>query len=323
MTPAAQFWCREQLLRQHPQWQLQEPFLPPSQRDAMLLLQGVLGAMLQIVLVASSSEVSMPRLGWWMDALQQLLQPGARRASAPAPGSIDHASLQHPALQCLSGSHQMGFLRAIVLTDWLHDLQLALAPQTLPDAVVLRHWCWRLARPWDWLDTWLTDATGLPALLAAQEDTRTDRLAASSVHARRLLLQQINTLPQRNWLYHNLPMTLRARHQLQLDAWPAAQSTPVGSPQQPPWHCPGALLADLLALDAELASGIDAAMHDMPPALRHRSRFWQAGNRNLARSLRKRISGGHQQPCHGISVALAWSCWRSARAGRRVAAQPG
>jgi len=308
---AAQLWCREQLLRMHPQWRLQEQLLPPALRHDLQLLHGIFSAMLQIPLAASASEVAEPKLAWWVDALQQLLQSSAQSTVAPA-------SLQHPALRRLQGSPLLSFLRAVPLADWLQDVQHAIEPQPLPDSAELIHCYWQLARPLGWLDAWLTDATDWQQMLAASDASETDQRAAHRVHSRRLLLQQINLLPQRNWLYYNMPLSLRARHQLQLDAAPPASPVALASEksQQHGWCCPGALLADLLALDAELEAAISANMSSISTPLSAQCRFWQAGNRALAKSLRKRINCGHAQPVSGIGPGLLWSCWRSARAVR-------
>jgi hypothetical protein len=317
MEPAAQLWCREQMLRQHPQWQLQEQFLPSSRHHAMLLMHGVLSAILQIPLTATPGEVSGHKLGWWVDALQQLLQSSAQTQPDATAALTDHASLQHPALKCLHSSRHMTFFRAIPLTDWLHDLQRAAEPSALADVAELRQWCWRLARPLDWLDAWLTDESHFQAMLAAPDATDRNSPEVASVHSRRLMLQQINTLPQRNLLYHAMPMTLKARHQLQMDTLSQSQHAPAERQAEQPWPCPGELLADLLAVDAELNANIPMNTQAMPGALQQQSRFWQAGNRALAHSLRKRVKSSHAQPCVGIGGGLLWSCWRIALAIRR------
>jgi len=325
MEPAAQLWCREQMQRQHPQWQLQEQFLPSSRRDAMLLMHGVLAAILQIPLTATAGEVSARKLGWWLDALQQLLQSSTHSEPDATVALTDHASLQHPALKCLLSSRHMTFFRSIPLTDWLRDLQRATEPSALADVAELRQWCWRLARPLDWLDAWLNDEAHFEVMLTAPDAIDRNSPAVVSVHSRRLMLQQINTLPQRNWLYHSMPMTLKSRHQLQMDALPQAQHSPTESPTewqpQPPWSCPGELLADLLAVDAELNVDVDQGIQTMSETLQLQSRFWQAGNRALANSLRKRVNSSHAQPCVGIGGGLLWSCWRIAMADRRQAAR--
>ncbi|GAB4118799.1 MAG: hypothetical protein Tsb0027_12470 [Wenzhouxiangellaceae bacterium] len=379
MLPAARIWCREQMLRQHPQWPLLEAFLPPDRRDDLLLLSGVLAAMLQSAMDSSSPEVAAYKLGWWADAMQQL-QPSARlshhsstadadqlavtgrappsqldvvsatsaASSSPrAPSkrrldalatnggeesgiakstqsptaAADSASLQHPALQQLRGDSRSAFFQRIPLVDWLHDLQRTLEPPVLADVAVLRAWCWRLARPMDWLDIWLQCPAQLPEHIAWEAAQDEANLAAASVHARSLLLQQINTLPRRNWLYHNLPMTLRARHGLQLDAMPPphadrhASDAPAHEKPLPPWHCPGALLSDLLAVDAQLSTAV-AAGQPLPAAQHWQRRMWQAGNRVLAQRLQRRTGSGHDQPCSGITPGLAWSYWRIARQSR-------
>jgi len=345
MLPTARLWCREQLLRQHPQWPLLEAFLPPDRRDDLLLLSGVLAAMLQSAMDSSAAEVAAHKLGWWADAMQQLQQlarisqqPSTAEADqlavtgrappnrldeglAASPPTADSPSLQHPALQQLRGDSRSAFFQRIPLGDWLQDLQRAVEPPVLADVTALRVWCWRLARPMDWLDIWLHGSTLLPKHLAWEAAQDEANLAAASVHSRRLLLQQINTLPRRNWLYHNLPMTLRARHGLQLDAMPAvhadlqASDEPVHGQALPPWHCPGALLSDLLAVDVALNTAADASQP--PPAVQHWQRhFWQAGNRVLARRLQRHVGSGHVRPCTGITPGLAWSYWRIARRAR-------
>ncbi|MBU1187545.1 MAG: hypothetical protein KKC01_00785 [Gammaproteobacteria bacterium] len=312
MLPAARIWCREQMLRQHPQWPLLEAFLPPDRRDDLLLLSGVLAAMLQSAMDSSSSEVAAHKLGWWADAMQQLLQ------QVKSPLAEDTASMQHPALQQLRRDSRSAFFQCIPLVDWLQDLQRTVEPPVLADVAALRAWCWRLARPMDWLDIWLQCPAQLPQHIAWEAAQDEANPAAASVHARRLLLQQINTLPQRNWLYHNLPMTLRARHGLQLDAMPPphadrhASDAPAHEKPLPPWHCPGALLSDLLAVDAQLSTA-DAAGQPLPAAQHWQRRMWQADNRVLAQRLQRRTGSGHDQPCSGITPGLAWSYWRIAR----------
>lgn len=317
MLPAASIWCREQLLRQHPQWPLLEAFLSPDRRDDLLLLSGVLAAMLQTAMDSSSPEVAAHKLGWWADAMQLLQQV----RSTQSPLAADSASLQHPALQQLRGDSRCAFFQHIPLVDWLQDLQRAVEPPVLPDVAALRVWCWRLARPMGWLDTWLQCPAQLSEHIAWEAAQDEANLAASPVHARRLLLQQINTLPRRNWLYHNLPMTLRARHGLQLDAMPAqhadrhAADVPAHAQPLPPWHCPGGLLSDLLAVDAQLSTAADASL-PLPSAQHWQRDFWQAGNRVLAQRLQRRAGSGHDQPCSGITPGLAWSYWRIARQSR-------
>ncbi len=308
---AAQLWCREQLLRMHPQWRLQEQLLPPALRHDLQLLHGIFSAMLQIPLAASASEVAEPKLAWWVDALQQLLQSSTQ-------STVEPASLQHPALRRLPGSPLMSFLRAVPLADWLQDLQHAIEPQPLAESAQLIHCYRRLARPLGWLDAWLIDATAWQQMLATADASETDQRAVHWVHARRLLLQQINLLPQRDWLYHNMPLSLRARHQLQLDTVPSASPAALAAEQsqQQTWTCPGGLLVDLLALDAELEADINANMGSLSSPLRAQCRFWQAGNRALAKSLCKRVNSGHTQPVSGIGPRLLWSSWRRARAVR-------
>ena len=302
----------------HPQWRLQEQLLPPALCHDLQLLHGIFSAMLQIPLAASASEVAEPKLTWWVDALQQLLHSSSQSSAIVTQGTVEPASLQHPALRRLQGSPLLSFLRAVPLTDWLQDLQQAIEPQPLPDSAELIHCYWQLARPLTWLDAWLIDITDWQQMLAAANASETDQRAAHWVHTRRLLLQQINLLPQHNWLYHNMPLSLRARHQLQLDTAPSASPAVLASEQsqQYGWRCPGALLADLLALDAELKADISANMSTMSPPLQAQCRFWQAGNRALAKSLRKRVNSGHAQPVSGIGPGLLWSSWRSARAVR-------
>lgn len=302
----------------HPQWRLQEQLLSPTLCHDLLLLHGIFTAMLQIPLAASVSEVAEPKLAWWMDALQQLLHSSAQSSVEPAPDAAIPASLQHPALRELPGSPLLSFLHTVPLTDWLQDLQQAIEPQPLPGSAELIHCYWQLARPQGWLDVWLFDATNWQQVTAAANASETDQRAAHWVHTRRLLLQQINLLPQRNWLYHNMPLSLRARHQLQLDTAPPAPPLALASEQsqQHGWRCPGALLADLLALDAELEADISANMSTMSPPLQAQCRFWQAGNRALAKSLRKRVNNGHAEPVSGIGPGLLWSSWRSARTVR-------
>lgn len=318
ITPAARHWCREQLLRLYPQWPVQEHFLPPAQAADLLLLQGLLAAMLQIPLAASAIEVSAPKLGWWAGALQRLLQidtPSSLAADATALDDVmDQASLQHPALRCLPGSRALTFLRAIPLREWLLDVQLALETQALADTTALQYWCWRLARPLHWLDAWCCGAEDFRQALA-QAATQ-DRPTAGLVHARRLLLQQINTLPHYNWLYHTMPLSLRARHRLQLDPAPSLLQDITQSRPQQAWRCPAELLADLLRLDAELLAATAVGMELNSVAMQQRWRFWQAGNLALARSLRQHIGSGHERPVSGIGPGLLWSSWRSARALR-------
>jgi hypothetical protein len=314
---AAQLWCREQLLRMHPQWRLQEQLLPPALSHDLQLLHGVFYAMLQIPLAASASEVAEPKLAWWVDALQQLLHSSSQSSAIVTQDTVEPASLQHPALRRLQGSPLLSFLRAVPLTDWLQDLQQAIEPQPLSDSAELIHCYWQLARPLGWLDIFLIDATNWQQVTAAADASETDQRATHWVHTRRLLLQQINLLPQRNWLYHNMPLSLRARHQLQLDTALQAPAAALASEKrQQPWCCPGALLADLLALDAELKADISANMSTMSPPLQAQCRFWQAGNRALAKSLRKRVNSGHAQPVSGIGPGLLCSSWRSARTVR-------
>lgn len=312
MDPAAQIWCREQLLRQFPQWPLLEQFLPASRRDDLLLCQGLLSAMLQSAVHSASIEVAAQKLSWWADAMQQLL-----KCTAHTPTTALPAELQHPALQQLCGDSRLAFFRMLPLTAWLQDLQQAMEPPAVADVLALRRWCWRLARPLDWLDCWLHSPAALSQQLAQYADQDEQTQAAASVHARRLLLHLINTLPQRNWLYRNLPMTLRARHRLQLDAVRAAL------PEQPEplqharlgnsWQCPGPVLADLLAVDADMAVAVTAATQSMPPGLQLQTGLWQHGNDALAQRLQRRTSSAHAQPATGITVALAWSYWRTAR----------
>ncbi len=310
LEPAAQQWCREQLLRQYPQWQVLEPFLPATQRDAIVLLQGVITAMLQIALHPTSTEVALHRLGWWVDALQSLERVAQLAADRRAQALASEPGLQHPALRCLLTGAHMTFLQQFPLTDWCHDLHDAIELQGLQDSADLRHWCWRLARPLDWLDAWL---------LHEPMATRPDPGGTPSVHARRLLLQQINTLPQRNWLYRNLPLAWRARHQLQVDIIDLNPAVTAGASakQKPLWDCPGALLQQLLAIDTELGAGIDVEMDNMSSALRQQTRFWQAANQALAQALRNHGSGSHRHAERGIGPGLVWSCWRIARSRQR------
>jgi hypothetical protein len=276
LADRATAWAGERLSRLYPEWQVLEPFLPASERDEHVLEHAVLGTVLHIPLSSSDAEAARQQLAWWMGGLAWLGSPDA---------GAEHGWDQHPGLLGLRASGWSERRSATAIRRWLGDLERCLDAPPPVDRAAL----------WDALRS-------LVAPLAHGDDAVV-REALATLYATRLLLQQLGGLADRNGLYRRLPMSLRARHRVRVDA---------GGPEVPtreaePFEPPRALVDELLAMVPATA---DSAIGAGAPAL------WQAANRDLARRLMRRRSTARPPPPPGPRLALA--CWRAARRGRRL-----
>ncbi|MDA3934447.1 MAG: hypothetical protein PF630_09015 [Gammaproteobacteria bacterium] len=308
LDQAARAWCQEQLRQHYPQWQLIEIFMPRSWRSEYLLLHGVLTAIMHIPLAPLSPEAALRKLEWWLSALHGLAASRQQAAISPTLAVTDAGNLQHPALRCLVNTDQCALLETLPLTVWAEDLQACIELQGIADGFELADWCRRLSWPLHWLDARLS----LPTAGAADAHQTHTSHTTDNHYAERLLLQQINTLPARNWLYRHLPMTLRARHQLQIDTGSitAFQHAETGS--KPDFTVSGSLLLSLLAVRQQCsASRATAALPASGSSLP--ARLWRVANDEMQRCLQRRRNSNQVPSVSGTTAQLAWACWRVAK----------
>jgi hypothetical protein len=107
-------------------------------------------------------------------------------------------------------------------------------------------------------------------------------------------------------------MTLRARHQLQIDTGSitAFQHAETGS--KPDFTVSGSLLLSLLAVRQQCsASRATAALPASGSSLS--ARLWRVANDEMQRCLQRRRNSNQAPSVSGTTAQLAWACWRVAK----------
>lgn len=190
LESATQQWCVEQQIEAGALWPLLKVFITLPEQSKLLAGQSLVRVLSQVIIAANELDVAQHKLNWWQSELQK------------------HASSAHPALMAL---HESGCGKAwdwAASESWCFQLTQLLEPNVPLDMKAL------------WTQAQLLVGNGwrIQALAYHSKDSDSvDEQTILDLGAALFILEQINQFVVQRASWRWIPLSLRARYQLQLD----------------------------------------------------------------------------------------------------------
>lgn len=272
MQAAAEQWCQERLLHAGLPWPLLRTFIPENQRQPLLAGLALVQGLREALLVSSEPEVALHKLAWWR---QQMEQP---------------ARSTHPAFTALHASGLAQRWDWPATDAWCEQLAALIEPHAPADRQTL------------WQQSGQVAGSGLRLLIKALEpqQTRAAATTAMDIATAGWLVQQINHLGLEPRTHRWIPLSLRARHALQLDPDQPAAGNSDGLTA-----CVHDLLAAALPVLGQRGGGLSASANSGLPRL---MAMQQRLSLQLARRLQQYPERVWRQPLNTVTWLSAWHC---------------